>query len=115
MRNLIQTLIDNKDTLIEGIVYSVKEEIFQKDDDFFRSRKQAVKTIDFHYEDLEIYYEAIWRDLKAVKRDFCELNLKTLRLDIFKLIIVSIKLMANIDKATESKTYWDFYGEGEEE
>lgn len=115
MMKLTQTLIDNKDTLIEGIVYSVKEEVFQKKDDFFDDKNQAVDTIEFFYEDLEIYYEEVWRDLKVVKQEFSVESLKKLRRDIFKLITVSIKLMANIDKATESKGYWEFFRKGEEE
>ena len=115
MDKTMQLLLDNKDTLLEGIVYATKELVYQKKEDFFDNKEQAIDSINFQYENVEIYYEETWRGLKEVKREFSSDNLKRYRRDLDRLVTSAIKLMAVVDKAVESKAYWEFFREGEDE
>lgn len=114
MKEFVQNLFNNRDTLIEGIIYSIKEH-FQEKKDFFDDKDNALDCIGLVYEDVEIFYERTWKSLKDVRRDFSTDSLKRLRRDLYKVVVSALRMIAILDKALESKGYWEFYNEGENE
>ena len=110
MKKMTQILAENQETILEGIIYSTKEEVCQKRDIYYSDNDEALKYMDYAYEDVEIFYEETWRRLKEVKREFSIETLNSLRRSLFKMMLSTIKLMARIDKSIDSKKYCEHFG-----
>jgi len=113
---LLETLNENKETLIDGIVLALRECKFGEGFPYFNSDEEAYAVIKYFYYEIDNLNTTAWGKLMKVKFDYAEnkpnhKTLSELSEQVSKIVMTGLNMMAVIEKAKETIEYCDIWKE----
>lgn len=121
-RELMETLVEHEDTMIDALSLSLRNIKFGKGEfAFFGNDMEMVATLDFLANLLEEDTSNVWKAKRQVKNDFKDANevnqdaLTRLENAVFSEVKTCLNLLANIAKAKESVEFQKIWKEKQNE
>ena len=121
-RELMKTLVENEDTMIDALVLSLRNIKYGKGEfAFFNSNMELVALLDYLVGSLEEDTSNVYRVKKQVIDDFKEADevnqdaLTRLENAVFSEVKTCLNLLANIAKAKESVEFQEIWKEKQNE
>lgn len=125
-RELMETLVEHEDTMIDALSLSLRNIRFGKGEfAFFMSNKELVAVLNFLVGQVADDEKDVLRALGQIRNDYRDEetvhqdSLTRMRVAVTREIRMCLRLLANIDKAKESVEFQEMwkekrYGNGEE-